>query len=86
MINDEIYGPITIEDPNNELVSDYIIEDYFDELELKEKTAVKVRAVVNKKAPKFKGIAWSQGEFKQLNLSDYLGQYVVLIFYPLNFA
>lgn len=36
-------------------------------------------------APDFKAKAWHDG-FKDINLSDYKGKYVVLFFYPLDFT
>ncbi|OQR70784.1 peroxiredoxin 1-like, partial [Tropilaelaps mercedesae] len=41
---------------------------------------------IAKPAPDFKGIAVVDGEFKQIELSDYKGSYVVLFFYPLDFT
>jgi len=38
------------------------------------------------KAPEFKGQAVVGGQFKEVSLSDYAGQYVVLFFYPLDFT
>jgi alkyl hydroperoxide reductase subunit AhpC len=43
-------------------------------------------ALVQKEAPDFTAAAVVHEEFKQLKLSDYRGQYVVLFFYPLNFT
>lgn len=39
---------------------------------------------LNKPAPKFAGTAVVNGEFKQINLDQYKGKYVVLFFYPLD--
>ncbi len=41
---------------------------------------------VGKKAPDFVAPAYHQGEFKSLKLSDYLGKWVVLCFYPGDFT
>lgn len=38
----------------------------------------------NKPAPEFSGIAVVNGEFKQIDLKQYRGKYVVLFFYPLD--
>ena len=35
-----------------------------------------------KAAPKFKGTAVINGQFKEISLDDYKGKYVVLVFYP----
>ncbi len=43
-------------------------------------------AQVTKPAPDFNADAVIDGEFKQIKLSDYRGQYVVLFFYPLDFT
>ncbi|XP_077283936.1 peroxiredoxin-2-like [Arctopsyche grandis] len=37
-------------------------------------------------APNFKGPAVINGDFKDIALKDYLGKYVVLVFYPLDFT
>lgn len=44
------------------------------------------KAEVRKLAPDFKAEAWVKDDFKELKLSDYLGKYVVLFFYPLDFT
>ncbi|EEB19353.1 Peroxiredoxin-4, putative [Pediculus humanus corporis] len=44
------------------------------------------KAVVQKKAPYWEGVAVEAGEFKNLKLTDYLGKYLVLLFYPLDFT
>lgn len=41
---------------------------------------------VGDKAPDFSAVAVYEQEFKQIRLSDYLGKYVVLLFYPLDFT
>lgn len=42
---------------------------------------------VGQKAPEFNGItAYKAGEFVNVSLSDYLGTYVVLFFYPRDFT
>nr|UAD87628.1 2-Cys peroxiredoxin [Gracilaria salicornia] len=41
---------------------------------------------VGKKAPNFSAIAVYDQEFKNITLSDYLGKYVILLFYPLDFT
>ncbi|CAH8862433.1 unnamed protein product [Trichobilharzia szidati] len=42
--------------------------------------------IPNKPAPVFKGKAVVDGVFKEISLEDYLGQYVVLFFYPADFT
>nr|YP_010951768.1 putative peroxiredoxin [Laurencia elata]WMP12707.1 putative peroxiredoxin [Laurencia elata] len=41
---------------------------------------------VGDKAPGFSAVAVYEQEFKQVKLSDYLGKYVILLFYPLDFT
>ncbi|KAF8196984.1 2-cysteine peroxiredoxin [Pholiota molesta] len=43
-------------------------------------------AFVQRPAPAFKAEAVSNGEFIDVCLSDYLGQWVVLLFYPMDFT
>ncbi len=44
-------------------------------------------SLVTKKAPEFSATAvMEDGSFKQVSLSDYQGQYVLLYFYPLDFT
>lgn len=39
---------------------------------------------LNKPAPSFAGTAVINGEFKEINLTQYKGKYLVLFFYPLD--
>jgi peroxiredoxin (alkyl hydroperoxide reductase subunit C) len=41
---------------------------------------------VGKKAPDFTAPAYHKGEFTSIQLSDYLGKWVVLCFYPGDFT
>nr|YP_009393329.1 2-Cys peroxiredoxin [Symphyocladiella dendroidea]ARW61891.1 2-Cys peroxiredoxin [Symphyocladiella dendroidea] len=41
---------------------------------------------VGDKAPDFSAIAVYEQEFKEIRLSDYLGKYLILLFYPLDFT
>ena len=41
---------------------------------------------VGKKAPDFVAPAYHQGKFINVNLSDYIGKWVVLCFYPGDFT
>jgi peroxiredoxin (alkyl hydroperoxide reductase subunit C) len=43
-------------------------------------------ARVGKKAPDFEATAYVDGGFKNIKLSDYAGQWVVLCFYPGDFT
>ncbi|XP_016926267.2 peroxiredoxin-2 isoform X1 [Drosophila suzukii] len=44
------------------------------------------KAVISKPAPQFEGTAVVNKEIVKLSLSQYLGKYVVLLFYPLDFT
>uniref|UniRef100_A0A336LF43 thioredoxin-dependent peroxiredoxin n=1 Tax=Culicoides sonorensis TaxID=179676 RepID=A0A336LF43_CULSO len=44
------------------------------------------KAQVQKPAPPFKGQAVVNAEFKEIQLSDFKGKYLVLFFYPLDFT
>ena len=46
----------------------------------------KMMARVGKPAPDFEAIAFVDGGFKNLKLSDYKGQWIVLCFYPGDFT
>lgn len=41
---------------------------------------------ISQPAPDFKGQAVVDGQFKEIQLADYKGKYVVLFFYPLDFT
>jgi len=42
--------------------------------------------LVGKKAPFFKSVAVFSGNFEDVSLEDYKGQYLILFFYPLDFT
>ena len=44
------------------------------------------QAVIGKSAPQFEGLSWTGKEIKKIRLSDYLGKWLVLFFYPLDFT
>lgn len=46
----------------------------------------KIMVNVGGKAPDFQAPAFQEGKFKQIKLSDYLGKWVVLCFYPGDFT
>jgi hypothetical protein len=50
------------------------------------KEMVKMTARVGKPAPDFEAGAFVDGSFKNIKLSDYLGQWVILCFYPGDFT
>ena len=43
-------------------------------------------AQVQQPAPDFKGQAVVNGQFKEISLSDFHGKWLILFFYPLDFA
>ena len=45
-----------------------------------------MRVMVGKKAPDFVAPAYVSGAFKNVKLSDYLGRWMVLCFYPGDFT
>jgi len=51
-----------------------------------EKEVTNMGVQVGKKAPDFQAPAFYEGEFKQIKLSDYLGKWVVVCFYPGDFT
>ena len=53
---------------------------------LKEKEVKKMTVRIGQKAPDFQAPAFHQGDFKDIKLSDYLGKWVVLCFYPGDFT
>ncbi len=50
------------------------------------KEGTMVTARVGSKAPDFEAPAYQDGKFGQIKLSDYLGKWVVLCFYPGDFT
>ncbi len=53
---------------------------------LKEKEVKKMTVRIGQKAPDFQAPAFHEGDFKDIKLSDYLGKWVVLCFYPGDFT
>ena len=52
----------------------------------KEKEVIKMSVQMGKKAPDFQAPAFHEGQIKQIKLSDYLGKWVLLCFYPGDFT
>lgn len=52
------------------------------EIQKEEKTMIQV----GKKAPDFQAPAYHKGKFTSIKLSDYLGKWVLLCFYPGDFT
>ena len=63
-------------------------EEIPSEKNVKENVAKEVRPMikVGKKAPNFTAPAFHNGKFVNVKLSDYLGKWVVLCFYPGDFT
>ncbi len=56
-------------------------------VEIKDKEVKAMAGVkVGHKAPDFEAPAYQKGEFGQVKLSDYIGKWVVLCFYPGDFT
>ncbi len=51
-----------------------------------EKKEVKMAVQVGKKAPDFQAPAYYRGEFTEVKLSDFLGKWILLCFYPGDFT
>jgi hypothetical protein len=54
--------------------------------QLKSQKEVQAMIMVGQKAPDFSAPAYHKGEFTNVQLSDYLGKWVVLCFYPGDFT
>lgn len=57
-----------------------------EDVETTHKEAAVSTIMVGRKAPDFVAPAYHQGGFKQVKLSDFLGSWVVLCFYPGDFT
>jgi peroxiredoxin (alkyl hydroperoxide reductase subunit C) len=53
---------------------------------VEEKKEVSPMVSVGKKAPDFTAPAYHKGEFTSVQLSDFLGKWVILCFYPGDFT
>jgi hypothetical protein len=60
--------------------------DTGEESELIDKEVPMVQARVGQEAPDFEATAYVDGGFKNVRLSDYRGQWVVICFYPGDFT
>jgi peroxiredoxin (alkyl hydroperoxide reductase subunit C) len=57
-----------------------------DEAQVDEPKEARVSIKVGRKAPDFEAPAYHKGTFTKVKLSDYLGKWVVLCFYPGDFT
>ncbi|THB78658.1 MAG: peroxiredoxin [Desulfobacteraceae bacterium] len=69
--------------PTGGPVADEVVEDT--SVDIVKKEAVSM-IQVGKKAPDFSAAGYKQGGFVNVTLSDYLGKWVVLCFYPGDFT
>ena len=69
--------------PTGGLVGEEPNEQQSTQQTIKEKSSM---IKVGKKAPDFTAPAFYKGEFTQIKLSDYLGKWVLLCFYPGDFT
>ena len=71
--------------PTGAVVGESVPEENINEKE-NQKEGVKTMVQIGKKAPDFEAPAFYEGTFKQIKLSDYLGKWVLLCFYPGDFT
>ena len=71
--------------PTGAVVGEPVPEEHINEKEI-HKEEVKTMIQIGKKAPDFEAPAFYEGAFKQIKLSDYLGKWVLLCFYPGDFT
>lgn len=71
--------------PTGAVVGEPVPEENINEKEIQKKEA-KAMVQIGKKAPDFEAPAFYEGTFKQVKLSDYLGKWVLLCFYPGDFT
>ncbi len=71
--------------PTGARVGESVPEEHRNEKEIQEKE-VRTMVQVGEKAPDFEAPAFYEGTFKQIKLSDYLGKWVLLCFYPGDFT
>ena len=70
--------------PTGGPVGETVEEDKVETFEKKEEKKIMIH--VGKKAPDFTAPAYHQGKFVNVKLSDYLGKWTLLCFYPGDFT
>lgn len=70
-------GPVGMKPANNEKNREAVTS---------KEELIMTQVKVGEKAPDFVSPAFHKGEFKDVKLSDYLGKWVVLCFYPGDFT
>lgn len=76
--------PVGCARPTGTVVGEQPAEETRDETMKKE--VVTMTAMVGGKAPDFEAPAYRKGEFTTVKLSDHLGKWVLLCFYPGDFT
>ena len=71
--------------PTGAVVGESVPEENINEKEIQKKE-LKTMIKIGGKAPDFEAPAFHEGTFKQIKLSDYLGKWVLLCFYPGDFT
>jgi peroxiredoxin (alkyl hydroperoxide reductase subunit C) len=72
--------------PMGAVVGESVKEEVHEKDEEKTKEVAMTVAKIGAKAPDFQAPAFHKGKFIQVKLSDYLGKWVVLCFYPGDFT
>ena len=72
--------------PTGALVGEEVPEEKDTEINLIQKEVESTMIKVGKKAPDFTAPAYHKGKFINIKLSDYLGKWVLLCFYPGDFT
>ena len=72
--------------PTGAVVGESVKDEALEKDEGKTKEVAMATAKIGTKAPDFQAPAFHNGKFIQVKLSDYLGKWVVLCFYPGDFT
>ncbi len=72
--------------PTGSVVGEEPAQEASSQGQKKEEEVAVSKIMVGRKAPDFAAPAYHQGEFKQVKLSDFLGKWIVLCFYPGDFT
>ena len=72
--------------PTGAVVGESVKDEALEKDEEKTKEVAMATAKIGTKAPDFQAPAFHKGKFIQVKLSDYLGKWVVLCFYPGDFT
>jgi peroxiredoxin (alkyl hydroperoxide reductase subunit C) len=78
--------PVGCAKPTGKVIGEVTKPDTATKDESKEGSNVMVIAKVGSKAPDFEAPAYHKGAFVNVKLSDYLGKWVLLCFYPGDFT